>query len=266
MATFADRKEKKSGRWPLILWGLFAIACVIALILVGDLARYQEAGLVSESQAALRDVSDPAQLDRALKQYPANRILKLVALANEKSAEIDAAARKMLSEAEPASVARPVDLTAAGRGDLDTLRRDLKTAESNVAALKPRMAALVKARRDELESSARSLGVESGTVARFMAAVDEQLAEMTAYVAKMLAARSEYYGAYDKCAALLVREFGSYKVTNGQFIFRVQPTADSYNAASAAMAAANKRFAELEDERGALKASQPGRWKNFVGG
>src|SRR5689334_17908554 len=90
VATFADRKEKKSGRWPLILWGLFAMACVVALILVGDLARYQEAGLVSESQAALRDVNDPAQLDRALKQYPANRILKLVALANEKSAEIDA--------------------------------------------------------------------------------------------------------------------------------------------------------------------------------
>src|SRR5215468_7292749 len=117
VATFADRQQKKSGRWPLILWGLFAIACVVALILVGDLARYQEAGLISESQAALRDVSDPAQLDQALKQYPANRILKLVALANDKSAEIDAAARKMLGEAEPASLAKPVNLTAAGRSD-----------------------------------------------------------------------------------------------------------------------------------------------------
>jgi len=266
VATFADRKEKKSGRWPLILWGLFAIACVVALILVGDLARYQEAGLVSESQAALRDVTDPAQLDQALKRYPANRILKLVTLANEKSAEIDAAARKMLGEAEPASVAKPVDLTKAGRGDLDTLRRDLKTAESNVTALKPRVAALIKARRDELESSARSLGLESSTIARFMVGVDEQLAEMTALTAKMLAARGEYYSAWEKCAALLVREFGSYKVTNGQFIFRVQPTADSYNAASTAMAAAKKRFAGLDDERGALKASQLTRWKNFVGG
>ena len=266
MATFADRKEKKSGRRPLILWGLFAIACVVALVLVGDLARYQEAGLVSESQAALRDVNDPAQLDRALKQYPANRILKLVALANEKSAELDATARKMLSEAEPASVAKPVDLTAAGRGDLDALRRDLKTAESNVGAFKPRMAALVKARRDELESSARAQGVESGTIARFMAAVDEQHAEISALVARLLAARAEYYGAWDKCAALLVKEFGSYKVTNGQFIFRMQPTADSYNAASTAMAAAKKRLTELEEERGALKASQVGRWKNFVGG
>jgi hypothetical protein len=262
VATFADRKEKKSGRLPLILWGLLAIACVVALILVGDLARYQEAGLVSESRAALRDVDDFSQLDQALKQHPGNRILKLVALANEKSAGIDAAARKMLDDAEPASVAKPVDLTVATRSDLDALRRDLKIADSNVAALKPRIAALIKAKRDELESSARSLGMESGTIARFMAAIDEQHAEMTALASKMLAARSEYYSAYEKCAALLVREFGSYKVTNGQFIFRLQPTADGYNAASTAMAAAK---AELEDERGVLKQAQLNRWKDFVG-
>jgi hypothetical protein len=266
VATVADRKEKKPGRLPLILWGLFAIACVVALIFVGDLARYQEAGLVRESQAALRDVSNPAQLDQALKQFPANRILKLVTLANDKSAEIDAAAKKMLDDAEPASLAKAVDLTAAGRSDLDALRRDIKTADGNTAALKSRTAALVKAGRDELESGARALGVESSTVIRFMKGVDEQLGESAALASRRLAARSEYYGAYEKCAALLVREFGSYKVTNGQFIFRIQPTADSYNAASTAMAAAKKKLAELEDERNALKQSQLRRWKEFIGG
>jgi hypothetical protein len=266
VATSADRKEKTSRRLPLILWGLFALACVVALILVGDLARYQEAGLVSESRAALRDVNDPAQFDQALRKYPGNRILKLVALANEKSAAIEAATRKMLDEAEPAALAKPADLTTATRSDLDALRANLKLAESNTAAFKPRLAALIKARRDELEGSARSLGLESGIVARFMAAIDEQFAEMAALTSGMLGARAEYYGAYEKCAALLVREFGSYKVTGGQFIFRLQPTADSYNAASTAMVAARKRLAELEDEKGALKASRLGRWKNFVDG
>jgi hypothetical protein len=267
VVTSWDRQEKKKpGRLPLILLGVFAIACLVALIFVGDLARYQEAAMVGESQAALRDVNDPEQLDQALKRYPANRILKLVALANEKSAEIDAATRKMLNEAEPAALAKPVDLTAAGRGDLDALRRDLKTAESNAANVKSRASALIKAKRDELESSARALGTERNTIARFMAAVDEQHAEVAALAAKALAARVEYFGAYEKCAALLVREFGSYKVTNGQFIFRLQPTADSYNAASAAMAAATKRMAELEEEKGALRASQLTRWKKFVGG
>ena len=134
------------------------------------------------------------------------------------------------------------------------------------ANIKPRIAALIKTKRDELESSARSLGMESGTIARFMAAIDEQFVEMTALASKGLSARSEYYGAYEKCAALLVKEFGAYKVTNGQFIFRIQPTADGYNAASTAMAAAKEKLADLEDEKGALKQSQLTRWKSFVGG
>ena len=265
MAISADRKEKASGRLPLILLGAFALACLAALIFVGDLARYQEAAMVSESQAALRDVGDPEQLDQVLRKHPANRILKLVAQANEKSAEIDAAMRKMLHDAEPAAISKPANLAALNRGDLDALRRDLKTAEANVAALASRASALIKAKRDELQGSARSLGVESATVARFMAAVDEQHAAMTGLVSRVLAARAEYYAAYEKCAALLVREFGSYKVANGQLIFRLQPTADSYNAASAAMAAAMTRATELEEERGTLRRSQPSRWKKFVG-
>jgi hypothetical protein len=264
VTAFADRREKKSGRLPLILLGVFAIACLIALIFVGDLARYQDAAMIAESQAALRDVSDPEQLDQALKRYPANRILKLVTLANEKSAEIDAATRKMLDEAEPATLSKSFNLTTASRGDLDALRRDLKTAEGNVANARSRIDALVKSKRDELQNSARALGMESSTVARFMAAVDAQSAEVAALASKMLTARADYYSAYEKCAALLVREFGSYKVTNGQFIFRLQPTADSYNAASVAMAAATKRAAELEEEKAGLKQSQLGRWKKFV--
>ena len=124
--------------------------------------------------------------------------------------------------------------------------------------------ALIKSKRDELQNSARSLGIEGSTVARFMAAVDAQNAEVAALASKALAARAEYYGAYEKCAALLVREFGSYKVTKGQVIFRLQPTADSYNAASEAMAAATKRAADLEEEKVGLKQSQLDRWKKFV--
>jgi hypothetical protein len=268
VVTSWDREEKKKrpGRLPLILIGVFAIACLVALLFLGDLARYQEAGMVEESQATLRDVNDYQQLDQALKRHPANRILKLIALANDEAAAVDAAARKLLDDAAPATLLKPVDLTAASRSDLDALRRDLKTAESNATTVKTRTDTLIKAKRDELEKSARSLGIESNTVTRFMAAIDEQHVEITTLAAKVLAAWSEYHGAYEKCAAVLVREFGSYKVTNGQFIFRLQPTADSYNAALGAMAAAQKRMADLENETAALKQSQVNRWKKFVGG
>ena len=266
MTTFADRKQKTTGRLPLVILGAFAIACLVALVLVGDLARYQESAVVGESKAALAEVNDREQLDQALRKYPANRILKLVALTNERSAEIDTATRKMLNEVEPAALSKPVDLTAASRSDLEALRRNLKTAEDNVTVVSSRISALIKAKRAELQDSARALGMESSTVARFMAAVDEQHAEITALSAKVLAARADHYAAYGECAALLIREFGSYKVSNGQFVFRLQPTADSYNAASGAMTAATKREAEMEEERGALRRSQLDRWKKFVGG
>ena len=102
------------------------------------------------------------------------------------------------------------------------------------------------------------------TLADFMAMIDEQHAEMTALISRVLASRAEYYGPNEKCVALLIRDYGSYKVVNGQLIFSAQSAADSYNGAAAAMAASAKRFVELEDERTALRQSQLNRWKNFV--
>lgn len=265
MVTSWEQKEKKPGRLPLILAGGFAIACLAALLFLGDLARYQESAMVAESQAALRDVNDSAQLDQVLRRYPSNKILKLVALASEEAAVADAAMRKLSDEAAPAALARPVNLASASRSELDGLRRDLKTADGYATTVKARIDELLRTKRGELEKGARAAGVENATVTRFMAAVDEQHAEMAALVARMLAARAQLYGAYEKCAGVLVREFGSYRVTDGQFIFRLQPTADSYNAGSAAMTAATRLLAELEEERGALKQAQLGRWKNFVG-
>jgi hypothetical protein len=62
----------------------------------------------------------------------------------------------------------------------------------------------------------------------------------------------------------LVREFGLYKVVNGQIIFRLQSTADSYNDAAAKMAAAASRLKELDAERTTPKQSQLDGWKNLV--
>jgi hypothetical protein len=123
---------------------------------------------------------------------------------------------------------------------------------------------LIKAERDKVENDARSLKVGNSTFAKFMAMIDEQV-EMMALISRLLAARAEYYSAYEKCAALLVREFGIYKVDNGQFVFPFQYTADSYNRAAAAMTAAASRLAELEGERAALRRSQLNRWKTFTG-
>jgi hypothetical protein len=66
--------------------------------------------------------------------------------------------------------------------------------------------------------------------------------------------------------ALLVGEFGAYKVVGGQFIFPLQRTVDRYNVAAQAMTAAAKHVAELDEERKRLLASQQVRWLQFVSG
>lgn len=264
--SFAEKKKVPVGRLTLVLLAAFFVACSIGALFLGDLAKLQEPFFAKESQAALREVDDPAALDKVLQQFSANRMLRLVGLARRDATGLDAAARKLLAEAEPAELAKPVELTAASRTDLDALRASLKAAEGNVAAWKPRFDVMARAKRDEVEKEARTLGVGSDTLAKFMAVIDAQHADIAAYFAGVLAARAERNTAYDKCAALLVKEFGSYKITNGQFIFRAQSTADSYNAAAAAMAAAAKRISELDGEGVALRQSQLKRWKDFVGG
>ena len=263
MTVFSNQSTNAAKLLAILVFAFVVVSLGVGYF-VGDLAKVQEAVSAKESGAALRGVSDPEQLDQVLKQYPKNKILRMVLLANRDAIEIDAATRRLINEVEPRDFSTPIDFRTANRSDLDALRRDLKTAEINVAALRPRYIALIKAQRDKLENDARSLKAGNATFAKFMAMVDEQHKEIMTLTSKMLAARAEYYGAYERCAALLVREFGIYKVTNGQFIFPFPSTANSYNGAAAALAAAANHIAELKHERASLRQSQFYKWKDFA--
>jgi hypothetical protein len=82
----------------------------------------------------------------------------------------------------------------------------------------------------------------------------------------LLSARAEYYRAYEKCAAILLADFGIYRVTNGQFVFPLQYMANRYNAAAGARSAAAKRIAELEEKQRTLMQPAPKAWARFVSG
>jgi hypothetical protein len=124
--------------------------------------------------------------------------------------------------------------------------------------------ALSKAARDKVERDASAEAGGDDMFARFMAMIDAQHAAVKAVVSKIAAARLDYFAAYRTCIALLIREFGATKVVNGQYVFPLQPEADSYNGAAATMADAARRLAELETERTALRQSQLDRWKSFA--
>ena len=87
---------------------------------------------------------------------------------------------------------------------------------------------------------------------------------MTALMSRLLPARGDFYRAYENFVALLIGEFGNYKVVNGQLIFPNQRAVERYNAAANAMTSASRRVAELEEERKALIKSGQERWVQFV--
>ncbi|WFU37919.1 hypothetical protein QA640_26105 [Bradyrhizobium sp. CB82] len=248
----------------MLLLSLLLTACLVAMYYAGDLSKYQTVVSAEETRTALRDVTDPDQLDQVIKLHPSNKLLKLLALANRDAMEIEAASRKLLSDIEPKPLPKLGDLGASSRTDLDGLHRDLKTAESNATGVAPRYAALIKTTRDQVENDARSLNAGDDRLSSFMALIDDQHAAWTALTAKALASRAEYYSAFDKCVALLAREFGIYRVSNGQFVFPFQSTADAYNRAATAMTTATNQAAELGAERAKLRESQLARWKAFA--
>jgi hypothetical protein len=261
--ALSDRRAKARIAIAFVL--LFVVAAALSAG-VYYLGKLQENIASQESRTALEAINDAASIDEALARYPSNRFLKLMAMAARAALETSAASEALSGEIEPPALSRGITLAAASRGDLEALRRDLKIAETNATTFMPRYLALLKAERDKLENYALSLGVEKNVAGGFMGEVDKRHTEIAAVISKMLAARAEYYRAYDKCVAALLAEFGIYKVTNGQFIFPIQYMADRYNVAANAMTSAAQRAAELEQERKTLAQPRLKEWEPLVGG
>ena len=250
---------------------IIAFLCLFVVVIVlsvgayfaGDLGKLQERISARESQAVLQGITEPAQIDEALKQHPQNKFVQMMAMATKAANETNAATEKLSSEIEPPAIAKADNLGAASRNELEALRRDLKTAEANAAAFLPRYLAVLKTERDTVEKYALSLHLGKDTVGSVLNDVDTRHTEITVLTSRMLAARADYYRAYD---AVLVREFGAYKVVNGEFIFPFQPTVNRYNAAANAMTVAAKRITDLQEERKTQLQAQQERGLQLVNG
>jgi hypothetical protein len=245
---------------------VFIIALSIGAYFVADLGRLQGIMAARESQALLQTIADPGQIDEALRAHPSNKFLRMIAMAIGAANQTDAAVENAANEVEPPAISKAVNLSATSRNELEALRRDLKAAEANATALLPRTTALLKTERVDVEKFAQSLQLQKETTGRVLGHLDKRQAEMMALVSRMSAARADYYRAYQRYVAVLVTEFGAYKVVNGQFIFPFQLTVNRYNAAIDAMAVAAKRVAELDEERKGLLKSQQSEWVEFIHG
>jgi hypothetical protein len=262
----SDPNAKTRVRIAFLCLFVFVIALSVGAYFIADLSKLQERVAARESRTALQDSAGQGQIDEAIRQHPSDKFLQLAAMATRAANETSAAAERLAVEVEPPAISKAINLGAASRGDLEALRGDLKTAEANAMAFLPRYVALLKTERDKVEKSALSMHVEQDTLGKLLDSLDKRQAEITAFASSMSSARADYYRAYEKYVAVLVEEFGSYKVVDGQFIFPSQRTVDRYNVAGHAMTVAAKRVAELEEERKRLLKSQQERWERLVNG
>jgi hypothetical protein len=242
------------------------VAASVGTYYVADLGRLQDLIAARQGQAALQGITDASQIDAALRQSPSNRFLRMMAMATRAADETNATIDKMSDDIEPPAISKAGNPGTASRSDIEALRRDLKTAEANATAFAPRTIAVLKAERDNVETYAVSLHLGKDASGRLLDNIDKRHAETAASASDMSSARADFYRAYQNYVALLVGEFGAYKVVGGQFIFPLQRTVDRYNVAAQAMTAAAKPVAELDEERKTLLQSQRERWRRFVKG
>ena len=262
----SDPNAKMRVRIAFFCLFVFIIVFSVGAYFVADLGKLQQSIAARESQTALQGITDASQIDQALRQHPSNKLLQTMAMATRAADDTSAAAEKLANEVEPPAISKNINLGAASRSDLEALRRDLKTAEANATAFMPRYIALLKTERDNVEKYALSLHVEKDALSRLLDSIDKRHAEITAVTSKAMSARADFYRAYGNYVAVLVAEFGAYKVVNGQFIFPFQLTVNRYNLAAQAMTIAAKRVAELEEERKSLLKSQRQGWEQLVNG
>jgi hypothetical protein len=258
------RSQTRGTALAFIFLFISIIVLSVGAYSVAHLSRLQEGIAAREAQAELQGITDPEQMEEALRRHPANKFLQLMTMAAKAARETRAAAEKLSGEIELPALSKDINPGTASRSDLEALRNALKAAEANATTFLPRYVGLLKTERDRIESYALSLHFEKDTVRTYLQGVDKRHSKTMAFTSRMLSGRADYYRAYENYVAVLVGESGSYKIVNGQFIFPFQRAADRYNVAANAMTAATKRVAELEQERKTLTQSQQEEWELLV--
>jgi len=254
--------SSRSVTSPYIRLAFFSLLALltVAFSLSIDLSKFQERLSNREGQAILQGISSPEELESALRQHPSNSVLQLMAKATKVADNTKAAIDQMSAQIEPARISKELNFSSVSRDELDSFRRDLKTAEANALAFLPRYAAIFKAEREQIESATISFHVPKEIADQLLEGVAQRQAKTFNAISLILSARADYYRAYDKYIAFLSGELGSFKVVAGQFIFPLQRTVERYNVAAQAMTSAGRRVTELETDMKKLEQPLPEEW------
>src|SRR6202521_159544 len=94
----SDPNAKTRVRIAFLLLFVFIIVFSVGAYFVADLDKLQEFIAARESRAGLQGITDPRQIDEALRQHPSNKFLRLMAMATKAADETNAAMEKLSNE------------------------------------------------------------------------------------------------------------------------------------------------------------------------
>jgi hypothetical protein len=220
-----------------------------------------------DAVAILKDLREPSQIDRVVKDNPSNVFLLLIAEIRRASQETGRRIEKLIDEIEPPTLPKELNYAIASRAQLEAYRLDLKAAEANAMAAMSRYEALLESEHEKIEVVVRLLDIDDRYIRAALSGIDKRQAQSKDITSKMLSANAEFYRATGECVAFLIEQFEHYKVsTNGHFMFASQSNADRYKVASKQINDAMKRIAELEEEQRKLAQFQQEEWERFASG
>jgi hypothetical protein len=220
-----------------------------------------------DAVAILKDLREPSQIDRVVKDNPSNVFLLLIAEIRRASQETGRRIEKLIDEIEPPTLPKELNYAIASRAQLEAYRLDLKAAEANAMAAMSRYEALLESEHEKVEVVVRLLDIDDRYIRAALSGIDKRQAQSKDITSKMLSANAEFYRATGECIAFLIEQFEHYKVsTNGHFMFSSQSNADRYEVASKQINDAMKRIAELEEEQRKLAQFQQEEWERFASG
>jgi hypothetical protein len=220
-----------------------------------------------DAVAILKDLREPSQIDRVVKDNPSNVFLLLIAEIRRASQETGRRIEKLIDEIKPPTLPKELNYVMASRAQLEAYRLDLKAAEANAMAAMSRYEALLESEHEKVEVVVRLLDIDERYIRATLSGIDKRQAQSKDITSKMLSANAEFYRATGECIAFLIEQFEHYKVsTNGHFVFSSQLIADRYEVASKQINDAMKRIAELEEEQRKLAQFQQEEWERFASG
>lgn len=257
-------RSATSARIQIAFFALLALLTVAASLSI-DLSKFQERVLTQEDQAILQGISSPNELESALRQHPSNGVLLLMAKATRVADNTKGAIDQLSGQIEPARLSKELNFGSVSRDEIDSFRRDVRTAEENASAFLPRYAAILKAEQEQIRSATVSLHVPRPIANQLLEGVAQRHAKTLDAISRVLSARVDYYRAYDKYIAFLSSELGSFKIVGGQFIFPLPRTVERYNVAAQAMTSAGRRVNELETDMKKLERPLPEEWVRLTG-